>query len=150
MLRHRKGSECNAKSCSRRLIHLTEDHGSLVDNALLGAVYVLKGRFGHFEPEVISFTSSLSDTGEHRHAGSFHRDVSDELLNQNRLAQTGTTKETDLSTLVEGDHEVNNLQTGTEQFDASRLIFIARWLAVNWIARIVGRNGLTVIDRLAE
>jgi hypothetical protein len=108
---------------------LTEDHRGLVNNAAVSlaitlnlTVRVLVFGFGHFEPEVVPFTGSLSNTSKHRHAGCFNRNVSNEFLNRNRLSKTSTTEETDLSTLVERNQKVNNLKSGYKEFDLNRLV----------------------------
>ncbi|CAB4324763.1 unannotated protein [freshwater metagenome] len=57
VLSHGEGGERNAKAHARRLIHLAEDEGGLVDHA----------RLFHFHPEVGSLTGALAHSGEHRH-----------------------------------------------------------------------------------
>ena len=70
-------------------------------------------------------------------------------MNGNRLSQTSTTEETDLSTLVKWDQKVNNFESGRKKFDLCRLLFKGRRFAVNRKTRCVV-NGRTVVDRLSE
>lgn len=150
ILGHRKRGQSDSKSCSWRLVHLAEDHRRLVDNGLLGAVLIGELRVLHFQPKVVSFASSLSHAGKDGDAGCFNRDVSDELLNQNCFAQSRTAEESDLSTLVKGDHQVDDFQTGLQDLDLGRLLIELGGLAVDGHLANARAQRLAVIDGLAE
>lgn len=119
---HSHGGESDAESGSGGLIHLSEDHGGFVDDSLGGTVNVGEGGFLHFSPEVVSFAGALADSGEHGDTGCFNGDVPDEFLDENGFAETSTTEETDFSTFVKGDEEVNNFESGLEEFDFNVLL----------------------------
>ena len=53
----------------------------------------------HLAEEVVSFTRTLTHTGKHRDAFVSLGDVVDELHDQDRLAHTSTSKQTNLSPL---------------------------------------------------
>ena len=113
--------------------------------SLVGELGVL-----HFQPKVVAFAGALADAGEHGHAGGFNGDVSDELLDENRLAEACATEESDLSTLVEGDHQVDDLQSGLEEFDLGGLLLKARRLAVDRHPPGIGGDHRAVVDRVSE
>src|SRR5690606_36628904 len=96
VLRHRQSREGDAQTRSRRLVHLAEDKGGLVEDA----------RFFHIVDEVVALTGALTDTGEHRHTTVVLRHALDHLLDEDGLTDTCTTEETDLSTLDVGGQEV--------------------------------------------
>jgi hypothetical protein len=49
-------------------------------------------------------------------------DVVDQLLDDDRLADTGATEDPDLATLLEGADQVDDLQAGLEDLDVGRLL----------------------------
>ena len=95
------------------------------------AIRLLKFSFGHFEPEVVSFTGTLSNACENGHTGVLNGDVSDELLHRNRLANSSTTEQTNFSTLEVRAEEVNDLDTSFENFRLCGQIFECRGITVN-------------------
>ena len=58
VLGHREAGEADAQTRARRLVHLAEDEGGLVDHA----------RLLHLEPEVVALARALADAREHREA----------------------------------------------------------------------------------
>ena len=111
------------KAHARRLVHLAEDQGGLREHA----------RLFHFQPKVVAFTRALADAGEHREAFVHGRDVADELLNQDGLADARTA----------------DLDAGFEEFGRGILRFEFRRRAVDRPARR-RFHGLVGIDRLAQ
>ncbi len=87
VLRHRQRGERDAQPGAGRLVHLAEDQGGLVDDAGLG----------HLGEEVVALTGALADTGEHRHTAEVLGDAVDHLLDEDGLADTGTTEQADLA-----------------------------------------------------
>ena len=102
ILCHREACQTNTHSCSWRFIHLTEYHRCLLNNA----------GFDHLVIQVISFSCSLTNTGKYRISTVLCRDICDKLLNQYCLTNTGTTEQTDLTTLLIRAKQVNDLNTG--------------------------------------
>lgn len=107
----------NTGTGSGGLVHLTEDKGDLglaleVDDTSLT----------HFVVQVVTLTGTLTDTGEDRVTTVGLGNVVDELLNQDSLADTGTTEETNLSTTSVGGEEVDDLDTGLENLSLGRLL----------------------------
>lgn len=87
---------CHCKSCfgnthtrSGRLVHLSENKRRFVDNA---------GLF-HFVPKVVTFTRTLTYTGENRIAAVLCCDIGDKLLNKNGFTNAGTAEQADFTAL---------------------------------------------------
>jgi len=72
--------------------------------------------FLHFEPKVGTFTGSFSNARENRITAVRTRNPSDQLLENNRLSETCTTKETSFTTPYERREQVNNFNAGFEHF----------------------------------
>ena len=76
-------------------------------------------------------------------------DVIDELLDENRLADAGAAEQADLAALGIGADQVDNLDTGLEDFSGGFLLFKRRSLAVDGEAlHLFGQR--RVVERLAE
>lgn len=67
-------------------------------------------------------------------------DVVDELLNQHSLSDTSTSEETDLSSTSVGGKEVDNLDTGLQDFSSGGLVD-------EWWGLSVDRRELDTLDR---
>jgi len=62
-------------------------------------------------PEVISLTSSLTNTTEYGYSTVLFGNVIDKLHKKYRFTNTGTTEESNLSSLEERGNQVNNFDT---------------------------------------
>ncbi len=115
---------CESDSCTRpwSFIHLTEDHHSLVDDAWIF----------HFMVEVISFTSSFTDTCHDRVSSVFWCDIVDEFLHDDSFTDTCTSKETYFTTLEHRSDEIDNLDTCFKNFCLSREFIVSRRCFMNW------------------
>ena len=82
VLRHGQSRQGDAKTRARRLVHLAEHEGRLPEDAGLL----------HLDHEVVALTGALTDTGEHRHTTVVASNTGDHLLDEHRLADTGTTE----------------------------------------------------------
>ena len=100
--------ETNAGSGAGWLVHLSVHESGL---GALGVVLVNLDDLGfdHFVIEVVALAGTLANAGEHRVAAMRLGDVVDQLHDQHGLADTGTTKETDLTSLGVGAQEINDL-----------------------------------------
>ncbi len=105
--------------------------------------------FGHFQPKVISFARSLADAGKHRQPAVLQRYVVNQLQNEDGLANSRASEESDLSALHVRFDEINYLDPRLEHFQRGGLILKGRRRAVN---RIVGvrDDRAELIDWFAE
>ncbi len=76
-------------------------------------------------------TGALTDAGEHRRTGELTRDTGDHLLDQNGLADTGTTEQTDLAALHVRGQQVDDLDAGLEDLGLALELVEGRGLAVD-------------------
>ena len=65
--------------------------------------------------EVVTFTGTLSYTGEYGISAVLGCDVTDKLLDKHRLTYAGTAEESDLTTLLIRAEKVNDLDTGLKK-----------------------------------
>ena len=121
VFRHGQSRQCYTKTGSWGLIHLAEDEGGLVEDAC----------FFHFVDKVVTFTGTLTNTGEYRYTTVVLSYTLNHFLNQNGLTHTGSTEQTNLSTLNVGGQEVDNLDTGFEQLSLGLELVECRWGAVD-------------------
>lgn len=70
-------------------------------------------------------------------------------MDQNCFAETSTTEETNFSTFVKGDEEVDDFETGLEEFDFNVLLAKLGWFAVDGVGGSVG-DLFATIDGLSE
>ena len=75
--------------------------------------------FLELEIEIVAFARALTDAAEHRPAAVALRDVVDELLNDDRLADAGAAEQSDLSALHERRDQIDDLDAGLEDFASS-------------------------------
>jgi len=106
-------------------------------------------RFGHFQPQVVSFARAFTDTGKHRQTTVLHGNVVNQLKNQHRLAHARAAEQPDFSALHVWLHQVHDLDAGLEHFQVGGLIFQSGGWAVNGIVG-VGFDGSELVNRLAE
>ena len=81
--------------------------------------FVLEGddtTFNHFVVQIVTLTGSLADTGEDGVTTVGLGDVVDQLHDKHSLADTGTTEETNLTTLRVGSQQVDDLNAGDQDF----------------------------------
>ncbi len=104
VLRHGQRGERDPQPGARGLVHLPEDQRGVLDDA----------GFGHLQEQVVALPGALADPGEHRHALELRGDAVDHFLDDNRLADAGTTEQTDLPTTHVGRQQVDDLDAGRE------------------------------------
>src|SRR5690606_12166017 len=137
-LGHGQTGQGDAQTVTRRLVHLTVHHRYLVQN-----VGVL-----HLVIEVVTFTSTLTNTGENGQTAVRLGDVVDQLHHVHGLAYTSAAEQTNLAAFGERADQVDNLDTGFQQIGAASLLGIARRRAVD-TPELVMLNRAGFVDRLA-
>src|SRR6266850_5390334 len=127
-----EAGETDAQSRAGGLGHLPEDERGLREDA----------RLLHLVIEVVALTGPLADAREDRNAAVLLRDVVDELLDQNRLADSGSPEEARLAALRVRLQEVDDLDPRLEHLDLRRLV-------LEWGRRAMDRVRLLRVDRRA-
>eukprot|EP00049_Salpingoeca_infusionum_P017038 m.351566 g.351566 ORF g.351566 m.351566 type:complete len:400 (-) comp16279_c0_seq1:777-1976(-) len=103
----------------------------------------------HFVVEIVTLTGTLTDTCEHGETSVGSGDVVDKLHDEHSLSDTGTTKETNLSTLGVWGEEVDNLDTSLKDTGLD-VHFNELWsLTMDWEV-LIGLDWTTLIDWLAN
>ncbi len=121
LLGHSQTGQCYAQTVTRRLVHL-----AVYQSYLVQYVGVL-----HLVIEVVTFTSTLTHTGEYRVTAVLDRDVTDQLHHVDGLAYTGTTEQTNLTALGKRADQVDNFDAGFQQLVGASLLVVARSRAVD-------------------
>ena len=104
-----------------RLVHLAEDDHGLVDDA----------RLLHLQPQVVALARALAHAGEDREALVLGGDVADQLLDEHGLAHPGAAEQADLAAPDERREQVDHLDAGLEDLDASAELLEGRRGAVD-------------------
>ena len=146
VLGHGQRGQSDSKTSSWRLVHLTEHHARLFNHL---ASRLADFGFLHFQPQVGPFASALSHTSKNRIAAVSASNSSDQLLQNNRLAQTCTAEQTGLTTSNERGEQVDNFDTGLENFRVGRQLGYLWSLAMDRPI-IIRLNRTTLIDRLTQ
>ena len=142
---HGQGGQSDAKSRTWRLVHLTEDHARLFDDHASGLTDL---GLLHFQPQVGAFASSLAHAGKHRVTTVGAGDSGDQLGQNDRLAQTGTTEQPSFTTANERCQQVDHLDPRFEQLGVGRQLVEGGCMAVN--RPIVVGLDLAAFDRRAS
>jgi peptide chain release factor 1 len=122
------------------LVHLTEDQGDL---GL--AIKLDDGGLLHFVVQIVTLTGTLTDTSEDGVTTVSLGDVVDQLLNEDGLADTGTTEQTNLSTTSVRGEQIDDLDTSDENLGRGRLLDELRGVGVNR-GELVGLDGTTLVN----
>ena len=103
--------------------------------------------------QVVTLTGTLAYTGEYGISAVLGCDITDQLLDQYGLTYTSTTEQTDLTTLLIRAEQVNDLNTGLQQFCVRRLLcgvqeILQRYKELQDIIAILGMDELSEEDKL--
>lgn len=109
VLSNRQTSKGNTGTGTRGLVHLTEHQGDLGV-----AIKLNDGGLLHFVVQIVTLTGTLTDTSEDGVTTVGLGDVVDKLLNEDSLADTGTTEQTNLTTTGVGGKQIDDLDTSDE------------------------------------
>ena len=82
-------------------------------------------------PQVVALTRALPDTCEHGHTGVLLCNVSDQLRNDNGLADAGSAVRADLTTPLEWGDQIKYLDTGFQNLCGTGLPVERRCSPVN-------------------
>ena len=145
-LSDRQAGERYAQTRSRRLGHLAVDEGSL---GLREVLKVNNAGLLELDPEVVALAGALAHAGKHREATVLGRNVVDQFLDDDSLANPRAAEQTDLAALQEGLDQVNNFDASLEHLFRGRLLIERGCLAVNRHV-LLGVHGAKFVYRLAK
>src|SRR5262249_20160378 len=117
---NREAGQADAEARPGRLRHLAVDERG---SRFFGIAGNDNAGFLELEPKVVAFTGAFTHAGKDRHAAVLHRDVVNQFLNENGLADAGAAEEADLAALQEGLNEVDNFDAGLEHLERGGLLF---------------------------
>ena len=129
-----------------RLVHLAEDHARLVDHAAARGADL--GML-HFQPQVVALAGPLAHAGEHGRTAVGRGDTGDQLLEDDRLAQSGAAEQSGLAAADEGRQEVDHLDARLEDFRLRGEVDDQRGIAVDGPV-VFGVDGAAFVDRFAQ
>jgi peptide chain release factor 1 len=95
--------------------------------------------------QIVTLTGTLTNTSENGVTTVSLGDVVDKLLNEDSLADTGTTEETNLSTTSVRGKEIDNLDTSDQNLSRGGLIDELRRLGVDR-QELVGLDGTALVN----
>ena len=144
VLGHGEGGLGNTGTGTRGLVHLTVDQDAL---GLAGKVNDLG--LHHLEVEIGTLTSTLTDTSEDGETTVTLGDVVNKLHNNDGLADTSTTEETNLTTLAVRENEINDLDTSGEDGILGGLVGELGGNGVNGHAHLLA-DVATLIDGITK
>ncbi|KAH3677854.1 hypothetical protein OGATHE_000508 [Ogataea polymorpha] len=122
-------SQSDSCSSSRWLVHLTEDQSDL-----RLALQVDDTSLLHLTVQIVTFSGSLTDTGENGETTVSLGNVVNQLLDENGFTDTGTTEQSNLTTSGVWGEQVDNLDTGLQNLSLGRLLHKGRWISVDWVS----------------
>mmetsp|Transcript_24747 Transcript_24747/g.41849 ORF Transcript_24747/g.41849 Transcript_24747/m.41849 type:complete len:502 (-) Transcript_24747:56-1561(-) len=112
-----KSGKGHTGTSSRGLVHLSVHKGGLGSlNGLSLAINLDDSSLNHLVVEIISLTGALSDTGEHRVTTVVHGNIVNKFHDNDSLSDTGTSEESDLTSLGVRSQQVHNLDTSHKDF----------------------------------
>ncbi len=107
-------------------------------------------RLLHLQVQVVPLAGPLADPAEDRPAAVAHRDVVDQLLDDDGLADARAAEQPDLAALGERRDEVDDLDPGLEHLGLGLQLGELRRFAVDGPPLGVGRNRRAAVHRLAQ
>ena len=139
---------------TRGLVHLTVHESGLGSVGRAGLLIDLDdATLNHLVVEIVTLAGTLADTGEDGVTTVVHGNVVNELHDNDGLADTGTTEETNLTTLGVGGEEIDDLDTGDENLLGLTLLGEGGRSAVEGgelLGLLVGEDGSLLVDGLAD
>ena len=142
--------ERNLRFAERLHVHLRHvELAGLFEVLVEGVAELNNFRLDELAQQIVAFARALADAREDREAGVLLRDVIDQLLNQDGLADARAAEQTDLAAAQERLNQVNDLDAGLEHLQVGGLLFEFRRVAMDRIT-LFGGDSAEVVNRLAD
>merc|ERR1719354_1379187 len=101
----------------------------------------------HLVVQIVTFTGPFSHSGEHGVTTMGLGDVVDQLHNEDRLADTSTSEQTDLASLGVGGEQVDDLDSGFEDLLGAAGVSELWWGGVDG-CEVLGVDGTSLVNWL--
>ena len=117
---------------------------------MLGVLGVDDAALLELQPEVVALARAFADAAEHRHTAVLHRDVVDELHDDDGLAHAGPAEQANLAALEVGLEQVDDLDARLEHLELGGLVLQRRRRPMDRPVFLGVDRTAGVVDRLAE
>ncbi|GBE59641.1 cellobiose phosphorylase [Babesia ovata] len=148
VLGHGQTSKGNTCPGTWRFVHLAVHQCGLgsgeVKSAVLQLAALDNAGLHHLVVKLITLPGAFSDTGKHGETTVLLGDVVNQFHNQHCFTDTGTTEQTDLTTLSVRSQQIDDLNTGDQKRFVGALVAERHGLAVNRQTLGVGDGSATV------
>ncbi|KAH7467054.1 uncharacterized protein KRP23_11379 [Phytophthora ramorum] len=134
---------------SRGLVHLAVHQGGLGARGRAVVVDLDHTRLDHLVVQVVTLTGTLAHTGEHGHTTVVVGHVVNELHDDDRLADTGASEETNLAALGVRGQQVHDLHARHQDLSTRTLLRQQRSRRVDG-GGTLGVDGAALVHRLAD
>ena len=140
-----QSSQSNTGTGAGGLVHLTVDQGDLGGVVLQADDAALN----HLVVQVVTLTGSLTHTSEHGVTTMGLGNVVDQFHDQHSLADTGSTKQTNLASLGIGSQQIDHLDTSDQNLLLDTHLVKLGSLGVDGLA-LVGLNGTPLVNGVSD
>merc|ERR1712141_970685 len=140
-----QSSQSNTGTGAGGLVHLTVDQGDLGGVVLQADDAALN----HLVVQVVTLTGSLTHTSEHGVTTMGLGNVVDQFHDQHSLADTGSTKQTNLASLGIGSQQIDHLDTSDQNLLLDTHLVKLGSLGVDGLP-LVGLNGTPLVNRVSD
>merc|ERR1739844_291380 len=145
VLGHGQSSQSHTGTGAGGLVHLTVDQGDLGGLVLQAD----DASLNHLVVQVVTLTGSLSHTSEHGVTTVGLGNVVDQFHDQDSLADTGSTKQTNLASLGIGSQQINHLDTSYQDLLLDTHLVKLGSLGVDGLA-LLGVDGAPLVNGLTD
>ena len=142
ILGNSQADKSNTSTSARGLVHLYVHQSDLGGLVLEGDDTTLN----HLVVQIVALSGHLADTSEHRETTVSLGNVIDKLHDEDSLADSNATKETNLASLTAGGKQVDDLD---KDFMLDGHLVKVRSLSVDGLA-LVGGDGTHLVNRVTD
>merc|ERR1712112_817542 len=145
VLSNSQSGEGNTGTGARGLVHLSVHQGDLGGLVLERDDTTLN----HLVVQIVALPGPLTDTGEHGETTVSLGNVVNQLHDKHSLADSGATEETNFTSLTVGGEQIDDLDTGDEDFLLDGHLVEVGSLGVDGLALVSG-DGAPLVDRVSD
>ena len=147
-------SQGNTGTGTWGLVHLSVNKGRLGSSSRTGLLVDLDdSSLNHFVVQIVSFTSTLTNTGENGISSVVHGNVVDKFHDNNCFSDTGSSEQTNFSSFGVRGQKVNNLDSSYKNILRTSLLGKSRSGSVKrriLLTLLVSEDGSFFVDGLSD